>query len=54
MYKYLIWTEEENGVLVNRTEKTTPHTREVTELWKVKEWDGTQIVYHDGRYCNKI
>ena len=43
-----------NGVLVNRTEKTTPHTREVTELWKVKEWDGTQNVYHDERYSNKI
>ena len=43
-----------NGVLVNRTEKTTTHTREVTELWKVKEWDGTQIVYRDERYCNKI
>ena len=43
-----------NGVLVNRTEKTTTHTREVTELWKVKEWDGTQNVYHDERYCNKI
>ena len=43
-----------NGVLLNRTEKTTTHTREVTELWKVKEWDGTQNVYHDERYCNKI
>jgi hypothetical protein len=43
-----------NGVLVNRTEKTTTHTREITELWKVKEWDGTQVVYHNGRYCNKI
>lgn len=43
-----------NGVLVNRTEKTTTHTREVTELWKVKEWDGTQNVYHDERYSNKI
>ena len=43
-----------NGVLLNRTEKTTAHTREVTELWKVKEWDGTQVVYHNGRYCNKI
>ena len=43
-----------NGVSVNRTEKITTHTREVTELWKVKEWDGTQIVYRDERYCNKI
>ena len=43
-----------NGVLVNRTEKTTTHTKKVTELWKVKEWDGTQIVYRDERYCNKI
>ena len=43
-----------NGVLLNRTEKTTTHTREVTELWKVKEWDGTQNVYHDERYSNKI
>ncbi len=43
-----------NGVLVNRTEKTTAHTKEVTELWKVKEWEGTQVVYRDERYCNKI
>lgn len=43
-----------NGVLLNRTEKITTHTREVTELWKVKEWNGTQIVYRDERYCNKI
>ena len=43
-----------NGVLVNRTEKITDHTRKITELRKVQEWEGTQIVYHDERYCNKI
>lgn len=43
-----------NGVLVIRTEKTTAHTREVTELWKAQEWEGTQVVYRDERYCNKI
>ena len=43
-----------NGVLVNRTEKITDHTREITELWKAQEWEGTQVVYRDERYCNKI
>ena len=43
-----------NGVLVNRAEKTTAHTREVTELWKTQEREGTQVVYRDERYCNKI
>ena len=43
-----------NGVLVKRTEKITTHTREVTELWKAQEWEGTQVVYRDERYCNKI
>ena len=39
-----------NGVLVNRTEKNTAHTREITELWKAQEWEGTQVVYRDERY----
>ena len=39
-----------NGVLVKRTEKITTHTREVTELWKAQEWEGTQVVYRDERY----
>ena len=43
-----------NGVLVKRTEKITDHTREITELWKAQEWEGTQVVYRDERYCNKI
>ena len=43
-----------NGVLVNRTEKITDHTREITELWKAQEWEGTQVVYRDERFCNKI
>lgn len=43
-----------NGVLVNRTEKTTAHTREVTELWKTQEWEETQVVYRNERYSNKI
>ena len=43
-----------NGVLVNRTEKTTAHTREVTELWKAQEWEETQVVYRNERYSNKI